>query len=87
MKYFLIVFDRRAGSIVRFTEYAQADDALTARFEAEDNFAADDGIEVVVLGAQSEDALHRTHGRYFQGPFEMAGDALSKLSSAARMAI
>ncbi|MEU4240671.1 hypothetical protein [Actinoplanes sp. NPDC026619] len=77
MKHYLVVFNRRAGSIVRFVEYSVADDALTARFDAEDEFAADADIEVVVLGASSEEMLHRTHGRYFKRTKELAVDALS----------
>jgi hypothetical protein len=79
MRHYLVVFDRRLGSIVRFFEFAQAGEALTARFDAEAEFMEDDDIEIVVLGAISEEALRRTHGRYFQGAREMAGGALGKL--------
>lgn len=79
MKHYLVVFNRRSGSIVRFSEFDQANDALTARFDAEAEFVDDSDIEVVVLGAASEDALRRTHARYFQGAREMAGSALGKL--------
>jgi hypothetical protein len=79
MKHYLLVFNRRSGSIVRFSEFAQANEALTARFDAETEFMDDANIEVVVLGAASKDALRRTHGRYFHGAREMAGSALGKL--------
>jgi hypothetical protein len=81
VKHYLVVFNRRSGSIVRFSEFSQANDALTARFDAETEFADDADIEVVVLGAASKDALLRTHARYFHGACEMAGSALSKLRS------
>lgn len=92
MKHYLVVFNRRSGSIVRFSEFAQANEALTARFDAESEFFDDADIEVVVLGASSKDALRRTHARYFQGAREMAGSALGKLrnfeaTSSVRMAI
>lgn len=79
MRHYLVVFDRRSGLIVRFREFAQAGEALTARFDAETEFMDDGEIEVVVLGAASEEALRRTHSRYFQGVREMAGNALGRL--------
>ncbi|MFI7333261.1 hypothetical protein [Micromonospora aurantiaca (nom. illeg.)] len=79
MKHYLMVFDRRSGSIVRFLEFSQAGEALTARFEAELEYSDNRDIEVVVLGASSDAALRRTHGRYFQGAREMAGSALGRL--------
>ncbi|GIF25363.1 hypothetical protein BJ973_003642 [Actinoplanes tereljensis] len=79
MKHYLVVFDRRSGSIVRFDEFAVSDDALTARFDAEDEFADNSDIEIVVLGASSEEILWRTHGRYFRRTKELAVDALSAL--------
>lgn len=87
-----MVFNRRTGSIVRFSEFKQANDALTARFDAESEFVDDADIEVVVLGAASKEALQRTHGRYFRGVREMAADALGNLrtyeaNSHARLAI
>lgn len=81
MNHYLVVFNRRSGSIVRFSEFPQANDALTARFDAESEFVDDADIEVVVLGAASKDALMRTHARYFQDAREMAGNALIKLRS------
>ncbi|MCM4085013.1 hypothetical protein [Paractinoplanes hotanensis] len=74
-----MVFDRRLGSIVRFTDFALADDAMTARFDAEDEFADNADIEVVVLGAASQDDLRRTHARYFQSAREIAVVALGEL--------
>lgn len=79
MKHYLVVFNRGSGSIVRFKEFSQANDALTARFDAEAEFVEDADIEVVVLGAGSKEDLQRTHTRYFQGAREMAGTALGKL--------
>lgn len=78
-RYYLVVFDRSLGSIVRFKEFPQADDALTARFDAEAEFAENGDIEVVVLGAKSPDDLRRTHARYFQSAREIAAGALSEL--------
>ena len=79
MNHYLVVFDRRLGSIVRFEEFSQANDALTARFDAEAEFADNGDIEVVVLGAGSPEDLRRTHARYFQSAREIAVSALTEL--------
>jgi hypothetical protein len=51
--------------LVRQT-YRQSDEALRARFAAEDEFRGNPDIEIVVLGARSWQALERTHSRYFK---------------------
>jgi hypothetical protein len=68
---FLLVYDRPAGQIVRSAEFASGDDALTARFAAEEEFRGNDDIEIVVLGAQSWDVVKRTHARYFYSTEEL----------------
>lgn len=40
--------------------------ALQARFQAEREGIAQAGVEVVVLSAESADAIRLTHGRYFK---------------------
>jgi hypothetical protein len=67
MKIFLLIYDRRDG-VPTISEYDQADreQAVTARHEAE--VAAMQGHrdeEIVLLEAESLDALKRTHGSYF----------------------
>ena len=81
MKYFLVVFDRGLGSIVRLSEFSVADDAMTARFAAETEFVDNADMEIVVLGAASEEALHRTHGRYFYSARELLISAMGKLGN------
>ena len=79
MRHYLVVFDRRSGAVVQFQEFGVADEAMTARFDAENEYADNSDIEVVVLGASSKDALLKTHARYFKGTLELASSALSKL--------
>lgn len=65
MKHFLVVFDRDRGEVVHFAEY---DDAARARRERQywDRTLRDNlSMEVVVLAASSENAVRRTHARYF----------------------
>ena len=74
---FLIEYNRRKGSIVTLRDF---DDSQ--RREAEDSRLGIEldlnrkGIdhEVVLLDAASEDALRRTHRRYFEGLRQLLGD-------------
>ena len=67
MTYFLLVFDRPRRSLVEMRPFADPDEALRERIKRELELQSSD-IEVVVLGAASEDDLRRTHGRYFPDP-------------------
>lgn len=66
---FLIEYDRREGCLVTLKSYddAERSKAEHARFECELELNRK-GIEheVVLLEAASEDALRRTHRRYFE---------------------
>jgi hypothetical protein len=72
MSYFLLVYDRDAGTLLRKQEYALGSDAMRARFAAETEFGARSEIEIVVLAAESEVDLRTTHARYFLGLTELA---------------
>jgi len=61
----LVIYDRGAGELVRKVRFETSADAMRARFEAEAEFRGRPEIEVVALVAASEEALHRTHARYF----------------------
>lgn len=65
MKHFLLVFDRTAGRLVEEAAYADAKEALAARFAREEVERNNPEIEVVVLSAEDREALERTHSRYF----------------------
>jgi hypothetical protein len=67
MNHYLIVFDRSKGDVIRCEQFSGRSEALKARFDAERDFRDNGDIEVVVLGANSPDALKRTHSRYFKG--------------------
>lgn len=75
MSIYLVIFDRRVGllSLTPFTDFERPA-AVQARRAAEVEFQ---GKEVVLLEADSEEALHKTHARYF-GKL-----ALSQLASTA----
>jgi hypothetical protein len=78
MRHYLLIYDRRAGEIIRHHRFPAAKTALAARFEAEREFREDPDIEIVVLGAASWDALKGTHSRYFQPVQKLAGAALER---------
>lgn len=63
--HFLIVYDRSAGELLRQMCFETSADAMQARFATEAEFRGRPEIEVVALVAESEDALRRTHARYF----------------------
>jgi hypothetical protein len=67
MRYFLIVYDRKARQIIDFREYESADRdaALADLFEREIRERLQPDLEVVLLTAESQDALRHTHRRYF----------------------
>ncbi len=77
MRYFLVVYDRARGELLDVTEYSAADrhKALEARFRLEEAERDNAALEIVVLGAESRQALERTHGRYFKTPGELASAA------------
>lgn len=67
--FFLIQYDRRNGQLVTLDRYAksQRSKAEAARLEMELQLIID-GVEreVVMLEAASEEALRKTHRRYFE---------------------
>jgi hypothetical protein len=65
MASFLVVYDRAQGAVLSLNEFADQHEALLERFRLEREYEDDESIEVVVLVAESEKALHTTHARYF----------------------
>jgi len=66
--FYLIEYNRRAGRLVTFKTFAESErsEAQKLRFEIElDLNRRQIDHEVVLLQAESEAAIRRTHGRYF----------------------
>lgn len=78
MRQFLMIYDRRTGTIIRHRGYGTPSTAMAARFTAEREFREDPDIEVVVLGADSWEALKKTHSRYFKPVQKLAEAALAR---------
>jgi hypothetical protein len=65
MAHFLLIYDRKAGTLLRRQEFATDAEALGARFAAETEFGVQENIEIVAISAASEEELMKSHGRYF----------------------
>ncbi len=76
MPQFLIVYDQLTGA-VELSEYADDArvEALERRFALEREHRLEPHIEVVLLGARSEEVLRRTHARYFKSVRELVDSA------------
>ncbi|HUI43564.1 MAG TPA: hypothetical protein VL523_16505 [Terriglobia bacterium] len=74
---FLIEYDRPTGTLMQFRKFDESERqaAQDARLKLE--LALNDGgfeHEVVILDAPNEEALRRTHGRYFKTLAELVGE-------------
>jgi len=81
---FLLQYDRRAGRLVTLREFDDSDKAKAenARIELEVSLnRAKTDHEVVLLQAQSRDALRQTHNRYFANLRELIEDFATSTSA------
>lgn len=78
MQHYLVIYNRRAGKIIRHQRFQAPGTALAARFEAERELRDEPDIEIVVLSADSWGALKQTHSRYFERVQELAESALER---------
>lgn len=69
MTWFLLVYHRSRRALVDRHDYSASSlqDAVKERAILTEKFISDPEVEVVLLGAQSEDDLRITHRRYFSG--------------------
>ena len=77
MNSYLMVYDREHGQLLELKEFSSQAAAMRRRFVLERQHAEDDQIEIVVLMAESESLLRKTHARYFTS----LGDLLSNMSA------
>ncbi|MDA8148520.1 MAG: hypothetical protein M0Z93_07040 [Actinomycetota bacterium] len=69
MRYFLLVYDRRAARLASAPQvFDDQKEALRSRFDLERSWPGGD-VEVVVLGGESLESLKTTHARYFANGF------------------
>jgi hypothetical protein len=77
MSNWLVVYQRSTGKVRAFERIEDLAEAMRRRrlYEQDKSDIADSSdIEVVVLRAETEADLRRTHGRYFRRPEELLGD-------------
>ncbi len=68
MTYFVLAYRRGRGKVIERHDYSVADrdHAWLLRDKLALRYAGDPDVEVVLLGADSEAELRKTHGRYFE---------------------
>ena len=87
IKHFLLVYERPKTRLVRIVEFTDRAVALNARFTAEREFRGNPDVEVVVLSAESEQALRQSHARYFQRDGQLMKDLLRLAEAQAGQAL
>lgn len=67
MKHFLLIYDHGERRLIDQRDFddSMADLATEAYREAEFEHGRRTGIEIVLVGADSIETIHRTHGHYF----------------------
>lgn len=64
-KYFLLTYDRRRQRLLSKQIFSSETEASEAYAALEARNRNKGGVEVVLVGADSEATLHHTHGHYF----------------------
>lgn len=67
MVHFLLVFDHARGELVVERSFTNGPAAARAYEEAEREHASNSELEIVLVGADSIETIHATHGQYFAG--------------------
>jgi hypothetical protein len=83
LKYFLLIYERPTGRILEQRTYAEDEQvqAQKERLARELQERERPDIEVVLLGAESLEALKKTHGRYFKTMKELLAELKSNRSA------
>jgi hypothetical protein len=76
MNSYLLVYDRPRGQLLEEREFSDSGAALKERFRLEREHMTNKDIEIVVLEADSAEAIRRSHARYFR----TAGDLMRDLA-------
>ncbi len=64
--YFLLTYDRSKLRLIDIERYQDGDKAVDLYGERERQYADQPQMEVVLLGADSEEAIRATHATYFR---------------------
>lgn len=67
-QYFLFIYDRAIDRLLHLREFGRdSETALSAYAAAEIEYSGQTHMDIVLLAADSLEAVRRTHGNYFQG--------------------
>jgi hypothetical protein len=72
MSSFVIVYRRSAQEIVELEQFQDDATAFDFLVDRQRKYGVGPDLEIVLLGAESEEALRRTHARYFSDVGELA---------------
>ncbi len=68
IKYFLIVFDHKAGKLEELVEFGENSQAAVAAYSAkEKELQGRELMEIVLIGSDSRKTVELTHANYFDG--------------------
>ena len=76
---FLIAFDHDARKQISLEEFRNTAQTLKAYSEREEKYRDNPRVEVVLLGAESTDAIKVTHSNYFDDTADALGNLLVSL--------
>lgn len=66
LTHFLLVYDLDLQKLIVQQEFRDGDEAAQAYARMEDEYRGNAGLEIVLLGADSIETIHLTHGQYFE---------------------
>lgn len=66
MVHFLLVYDHQQEMLLREEMYRDAREAADAYSQAERELHDREELEIVLVGSDSINTIHRTHGHYFK---------------------
>ena len=78
---FLIVYDHDARKQISLEEFRNTAEALKAYGEREEQYRDNPRLEVVLLGADSVEAIKVTHSNYFEDTADALDGLLASLGS------
>lgn len=79
---FLLIYDRSKRRILEIRRFEDSSQALAAYGESEAANREDQKLEIVLLQAESEEALKRTHGQYFENSDQLFQTMITRLKAA-----
>ncbi|MCY4369410.1 MAG: hypothetical protein OXF41_08295 [bacterium] len=74
---FLITYDHDTRKQISLEEFRDTSQALTAYSEREEEYRDNPRVEVVLLGAESEEAIRITHSNYFEDTTNSVGKLIA----------